>query len=95
MDEDGVVLCRVEIKDRLQHLIPDLDQLHSLFHCFFRRARHDRRRVPHKTDSLIQDQPVIRAGLGVGLSCHCEPLVRTVLIGKNTLDTEPLPPLWC
>ena len=86
MDKDRVVFRGAEIQHRLQDFIFYFDQFHRFFHGFFRRPGNDRRRVAHETHPLVKDQPVVRAGLRIGLPCHCKALVRTVLIGKDTLD---------
>ena len=81
MNQYGVVLGGVEVQHRLQHLIVHPDELHSLVHSLFRFTCHNGDRIPHKPQVLIQQQPVIGRGLGIGLSCHGKPLLRYIPVG--------------
>ena len=68
MDEDGVILCGVEIQHRFQNLILHLDELHGLVHALVVRAGHDGHHVAHKANVPVDDQAVIGAGFGVSLA---------------------------
>ena len=90
MDKHGVILRRVEIQHRLQHLVLDLDELHRLFDGFFVLARQNGDNVVHKTHMAVQHQTVIGAGFGVrlaGLGVAASVLVN-ILPGKHRFHTR-------
>ena len=86
--KDRIILRLPEVQYRFQHLILDLHKLHRLLNGFLGSARDDGRSISDETHSLIQDQAVIGARLRVSLSCQSEPLVRTVFVGKYTLNSR-------
>ena len=90
MNKDLVVLGRVDIQHRLQHFVLDLDELQCLVHGLLIFPSHDSHSVPHKAESLVQDQPVVGAGLGVGLASHGKALVRHIPVGVNGLNAGHL-----
>ena len=69
--EHRIVLCRVEIEHRLEHLVLHLDQLHRLIHAFFVRTGQNRDYIAHKAHMTVDNKAVIRAGLRVGLTGLC------------------------
>ena len=90
MHQNRIVLRRVEIQHRLQLLIFDLDKAQSLFHGFLIFSGHNGYRIANKTDSLIQNQAVVGAGLRISLARHREADIRHVFIGINGLDARHL-----
>ena len=90
MHKDLVILCRVHIQHRLQHFIFHLDELQGLVHSLLIFSRHNGHGISHKPQSPVQDQPVVGAGLGVGLAGHGKALVRHIFIGVNGLDAGHL-----
>ena len=90
VDKHGVILRRVEIQHRLQHLVLDLDEFHRLFDGFFVLARQNGDNIAHKAHMAVQHQTVIGAGFGIrlpGLGVAAAVLVN-VLPGKHCLHTR-------
>ena len=90
MDQDRIVLRRMEIQHRFQFLIFYLDKAQSLLYRLFIFSGYDRHRIPPKADSLIQDQAVIGAWLRIGLSSHGKADIRHIFIGIDGLDARHL-----
>ena len=86
MYQDRVIFSGVEVEHRLQHLVLYFDKTQSLIYSFFRLTGHNCHCITHKTDSLVQDQAVIRAWLRVGLARHGKTLLGTVLIRQDRLN---------
>ena len=83
VDENRVVLGGVGVQHRGQDLIIHLHQLHGLGHGLLGLARQNGHCVPHKAEPLVQDQPVVGGGLGVGLARVGVAVVGYVFIGIN------------
>ena len=90
MDQHGVILRRVEIQHRLQHLVLNLDELHRLFYGFFVLARQNGNNIAHKAHMAVQHQTVVGAGFGIrlpGLGVAATVLVN-VLPSKHRLHAR-------
>ena len=68
MHEHRIVLCRVEIEHRLEHLVLHLDQLHRLIHAFFVRTGKDGNHITDKAHMTVDNKAVIRTGLRISLT---------------------------
>ena len=90
MHQDMAVLGIVHIQHRLQHLVLNAYQTHGMVHCRLIHTGHNGNRVPHKPQTPVQDQPVIGAGLRIGLSGHGKPLLGHVLPCQDTLNAGHL-----
>ena len=86
MNQNLTVLCLPEVENRFQHLIFHLNQAESAVHRLLCLSRHDRSRIACKTQPLIQNQPVIGAGLRIRLPRHGKTLIRHILISQYTGD---------
>ena len=71
------------IQHRLQHLVLHFDELQGLVGSRLVLSGHNGHGVPHKADPLIQNQPVVGRGLGVGLPRHGKALLGHILIGVH------------
>ncbi len=69
VNDDFVVESLGIVKDGLQLPVRYFNQLHCPVDALFVLPRNDRRDISHVSHVLIEDQAVIRACLGVGLTC--------------------------
>ena len=68
MHEHRIVLCRVEIEHRFEHLVLHLDQLHRLIHAFFVRTGKDGNHITDKAHMTVDNKAVIWTGLRISLT---------------------------
>ena len=68
MHEHRIVLCRVEIEHRIEHLVLHLDQLHRLINAFFVRTCKDGNHITDKAHMTVDNKAVIRTGLRISLT---------------------------
>ena len=89
VDEDGIVLRRAEIQYGGEDVVFDLDELHRLEDGGFRPACDDGDDVADEADMPVEDEPVVRAGLGVRLPRAGEAVAALVdvFVGKDRLHT--------
>ena len=66
--QDLIVLRRVEIQNRLENFILDLNELQRLVHALLIPSCHDGDHIAHIPDMAVHDQAVIWAHLRVGLA---------------------------
>ena len=81
MDQNGAVQSLVGVQHRLQHLVLHLDELEGLVGGGLILGGHDSHGIAHKADALVQNQPVIGRGFGVGLPRHGKALLGHIFIG--------------
>ena len=91
MNKDRIVFCLSEIQKRLQYFVFHFYHFHRPIHCFRRLSRNNRHSIPNESNSLIQNQSVIRTWLRIRLSRHRESLLRTVLICVDRYDPRYFP----
>ena len=88
--QDVPILGVMHVQHRLQHLVLHTDQAHGMVHGRLSFTGHNSHRIPHKAQALIQDQPVVRAGLRIGLPCHGKAFPGHVLMCDDTLNARDL-----
>ena len=91
VDQNGVVQSLGEVQQGSEHLILHLDEPQGGVHRLLALTGHNGHRVPLAADALVQDEPVVGAGFGVGLARLGEPGGGHVLPGEHTGDAgQPL-----
>ena len=87
MNENGIVLCRMEIQNRFQNIIFYFNKLHCLERRFFVFSRNDCNGIACKTNVTVKDQSVIGRRLGKGLSRNSESCLGNIFPSVDIYDT--------
>ena len=90
MHQNIAVLGIVHVQHRLQHFIFYTYEAHGMVHRCLVLSCHDCHRVSRETQPAVQYEPVIGAGLRIGLPRHGETALRYVLPCEDALNPRYL-----
>ena len=86
--QDGVVLGRAEVQNGLEHLVGYLDAFEGFVGGLLVLGGHDGHDVAHIAYVTVDDEAVVRAGLGVGLAGVGKAVAWHILPGIYVNDTR-------
>ena len=90
MDHDVVIECLGKVKQRLEHLIVDLDELERLVGSLLGLCGDDRHLFVLVTDEVLENQAVVGTRLRIALTGNGKTALGHVLVGVDTHDTGHL-----
>ena len=90
MNQNRVVLGLMEVQNRLEHLVLDLNHAQRTVDCLVGLTCDNRDRVTDKAHAAVKNQAVIRRGFREGLASHGETVLRNILISQHAGDARYL-----
>ena len=87
MDQNRVVLRLMEVQNRLEYLVLDLNHAHRTVNRLVGLTCNDCDRVTDKAHAAVKNQTVIRRGFRESLASHGETILGNILISQHAGDT--------